>query len=294
MRPAGQVELLADRLRRQSTLGCAHTGAHRSVCSSSIEVLGYAGQRSTKNPDSSQLHSASRVSAALRRNRSSSSATAKNFNRRLTQRSSGPMCLSKKSLLHLSVCATSPAAHSTPRRIGSAQQNLVLLAAGALGLAGCGGGADEQVSEQTSDELIVNLDAQGDFKAPGLRATLDAQGATRTRVMVDGLDEGERAGGGANPAHVHRGTCEEPIAAGTYEIGQLEGPVAETIIDVPISDLVGGGYVVEVHLPPVDGRAGPGEAGMKRRAGRTRTGASAGQHLHVAIDDLVVRRRSLL
>ena len=79
------------------------------------------------------------------------------------------------------------------------------------------------------------------------------------RVMVDGLEEGEPAGGGANPAHVHRGTCEEPIDAETYEIGQLKGPVAEADIDVPISDLVGGGYVVEVHLPPAPGRAGRGE-----------------------------------
>ena len=77
--------------------------------------------------------------------------------------------------------------------------------------------------------------------------------------MVDGLDEGGPAGGGANPAHVHRGTCEEPIAAETYVIGNLKGPVAEAVIDVPISDLVGGGWAVGVHLLPPEGRAGPGE-----------------------------------
>ncbi len=103
---------------------------------------------------------------------------------------------------------------------------------------------------QTSDELVVDLESQGDFKAPGLRATFDAEGASRTRAMVDGQDEGEPAGGGVNPAPVHRGTCEEPIAAETYVIGQLKGPVAEADINVPISDLVGGGYVLEVNLLP--------------------------------------------
>ena len=136
---------------------------------------------------------------------------------------------------------------------------LLSLASVAL-LAACGGGDNKQESEQASDELVVDLESQGDFNAPGLRATLDAQGtAARTRVVVDGLDEGEPAGGGANPAHVHRGTCEEPIAAETYLIGKLKGPVAEAVIDVPISDLVGGGWVVEVHLLPPEGSAGPGE-----------------------------------
>lgn len=125
-------------------------------------------------------------------------------------------------------------------------------------LAACGGGEEEQQSERVSDEVLVDLEAEGDL-APGLRATLEAEGASRTRVLVDGLDEGEPAGGGANPAHVHRGTCEEPIAAGTYLIGKLKGSVAEAVIDVPISDLVGGGWVVEVHLLPPEGRAGPGE-----------------------------------
>ena len=48
------------------------------------------------------------VSAALPRNQSSSSAIATNFNRpRLTQRSSGAMCSSKKSRLQPSACAAS-------------------------------------------------------------------------------------------------------------------------------------------------------------------------------------------
>ena len=42
-------------------------------------------------------------------------------------------------------------------------------------------------------------------------------------------------------------------------IGPLKDPVAEADIDVPISDLVGGGYVVEVHLLPAEGREGPGD-----------------------------------
>ena len=138
------------------------------------------------------------------------------------------------------------------------RMKLVSLACMAL-LAGCGGGEEEQQSEQASDDIVVDLEAQGDYDASGLRATLKAEGASRTRVLVDGLDEGEPTGGGANPAHIHRGTCEEPNDAGTYEIGQLKGPVAEAVIEVPIADLVGGGYVVEVHLPPAEGRARPGE-----------------------------------
>ena len=53
-------------------------------------------------------HRAIKVSAAFRRNQSSISAIATNFNRpRRTHFNSGPMCLSKKSRLQPSACALS-------------------------------------------------------------------------------------------------------------------------------------------------------------------------------------------
>ena len=84
------------------------------------------------------------------------------------------------------------------RRMTLASLASVALLAASL-LAACGGGEEGQDSAQTSDELVLDLQSQGEFKAPGLRVTLDAEGASRTRVMVDGLDEGEPAGVARTP-----------------------------------------------------------------------------------------------
>ena len=78
------------------------------------------------------------------------------------------------------------------------RMKLVSLACMAL-LAGCGGGEEEQQSEQASDDIVVDLEAQGDYDASGLRATLEAEGALWTRVLVDGLDEGEPTGAAPTP-----------------------------------------------------------------------------------------------
>jgi hypothetical protein len=84
---ARRMPLRQDCYQRQSEWRA--TGAHPLICSGLGPSLGYPTRRSSGR---------SRVKAALRRNQSSISAIATNFNRpRRTHRSSGPMCLSKKS-----------------------------------------------------------------------------------------------------------------------------------------------------------------------------------------------------
>jgi hypothetical protein len=129
---------------------------------------------------------------------------------------------------------------------------VLALFASVLALGACGGGGDDAASDENAgDDIAVELDQQNDSSVTGLRATLVVEGRSSTRIVVDGLDEGEPSGGGANPVHLHRGSCDEPAAGETVQLGELTGSESESVVDVPIGELVGGGYVVDVHLPPI-------------------------------------------
>ena len=81
--------------------------------------------------------------------------------------------------------------------------------AACLVVSSCGGGGDE--AETTEHLARSRLNSEhGDAGAVGVRATLRYETPEQTTVIVDGLDEGEPAGGGANPVYLRSGTCDEP------------------------------------------------------------------------------------
>jgi hypothetical protein len=118
---------------------------------------------------------------------------------------------------------------------------LLLLAV--IALAGCGGDA---VGDEDPGEIAFDLASESG--AAGVRATLTFEGRDRTRVVVDGLDEGEPGGGGPNRAWLYRGTCDD-LEEVAQELASIEGPSSETNVQVGLGALMNGDYAIVVGLP---------------------------------------------
>jgi ABC-type glycerol-3-phosphate transport system substrate-binding protein len=122
----------------------------------------------------------------------------------------------------------------------------VLLLAGLLLLAGCGG-SDEAETTGEPGEITFALDEVGDADA-GVRAILTYETPEKTTITVDGLDEGEPAGGGANPVLLRSGTCDEPKDI-IFELEKLSGATSETTVELALTALLNGDYNIQVGLP---------------------------------------------
>ena len=124
---------------------------------------------------------------------------------------------------------------------------LVLVLVGLLLLSGCGGSEE---AETTGDpgEITFDLEEAGDAGVTGVRATLTYETPEKTTVTVDGLDEGEPAGGGANPVLLRSGTCDEPKDI-VFELERLSGATSETTVELALTALLNGGYNIQVGLP---------------------------------------------
>ena len=124
---------------------------------------------------------------------------------------------------------------------------LVVLLIGLLVLAGCGGSEEAQTTGDPG-EITFELDATGDAGVAGVRAILTYETPEKTTVTVDGLDEGEPAGGGANPVLLRRGTCDEPEGV-VFELDKLSGATSKTTVELALTALLNGDYNIQVGLP---------------------------------------------
>jgi hypothetical protein len=130
------------------------------------------------------------------------------------------------------------------RRLVLVVSFLSVLAA-ALALVACGGSDAETTSDP--GEIAFDLDTLEEG-AEGVRATLSFEGRDRTTIRIDGLDVGEPAGGGPNPAWLRRGSCDEPEDV-VAELGTLRGPATEATVPVGLPALLNGDYAIAVGLP---------------------------------------------
>jgi ABC-type glycerol-3-phosphate transport system substrate-binding protein len=131
--------------------------------------------------------------------------------------------------------------------VTSRSNALVLLLVALLVLAGCGGGSDEAETTADPGEITFELDEVGDAGA-GVRAILTYETPEKTTITVDGLDEGEPAGGGANPVLLRSGTCDEPKDV-IFELEKLSGATSETTVELALTALLNGDYNIQVGLP---------------------------------------------
>jgi hypothetical protein len=121
-----------------------------------------------------------------------------------------------------------------------------LLLTAAILAVGCSG-SDEAETTGEAGEITFELDDVGDAQVSGVRATLTFVSPDRTTIRVDGLDEGENAGGGPNPVQLTQGTCGDPGQV-VYELEDLSGSISETTVDLGLVALQNGEYTVQVGL----------------------------------------------
>ena len=116
----------------------------------------------------------------------------------------------------------------------------------ALIVTGCGG-SNEGESTGEPGEVAFDLEPAGVGGASGVRATLTFESSDRTTVVVDGLDEGESAGGGPNPVWLKNGSCGE-LGDIVLTLAPLQGSTSETTVDLGLPALMSGDYAIEVGL----------------------------------------------
>src|SRR3712207_2902660 len=92
-------------------------------------------------------------------------------------------------------------------------------------------------------------------------AVLVPAGAAQTpadqATPVGGVEDGD----GPRPAHIHAGTCDQlgevviPLEDLAEPDGERAGPdtaqavkVSETVVDMPLEDIIDGGHAINVHL----------------------------------------------
>ena len=124
---------------------------------------------------------------------------------------------------------------------------LVLLVISVLLLAACGG-SNEVESTGEPGEIAFELNEVGDAGVAGVRATLSHETPEKTTIVVDGLDEGEPAGGGPNPVVLRSGTCDAPKNL-IFKLEPLQGSTSKTTVDLALTALLNGDYHIEIGLP---------------------------------------------
>ena len=149
---------------------------------------------------------------------------------------------------------------SPPRRLYPA----AFCAVFCLAAASCGGSTQAD-STGKAGEVAFALPSGS---AAGIRATLSYVARDRTRIRVDGLDEGESGGGGANPVWLKRGTCDQPLDT-VQNLQALRGSTSKSSVRLGLSALLNGDYLVAVGLPKSTELLACGEVPHDVQAGRT-------------------------
>ncbi len=111
---------------------------------------------------------------------------------------------------------------------------------------GCG---DDDGAEDTGEpgEVAFDLQEVDDSNVAGARAVLTYVGSDRTRVLVDGIDNQEPSGAGANPVELRRGSCSRPGNV-VAKLPPLAGSSSTGTVQLGLAQLVEGDYAVVVEL----------------------------------------------
>jgi Cu/Zn superoxide dismutase len=116
---------------------------------------------------------------------------------------------------------------------------VVLAAAGLIGVAGCGGGSDDETAGAA--DLTLQLVEQNSSGQDGT-ATFTSLAGGRTRIVLELTNPPEVP----QPAHVHSGTCDDlgdPVVALT----SVEDGTSDTEVERSLEELEQGDLVVHAH-----------------------------------------------
>ena len=122
----------------------------------------------------------------------------------------------------------------------------IVVASAALVAAGCGG-SDSGQGTGDPGEVAFDLQAANDSNVAGARAVLTYVRSDRTRVLVDGIDNQEPSGAGANPVQLRRGSCSSPGKV-VAKLPPLSGSSSTGTVQLGLPQLVAGDYAVVVEL----------------------------------------------
>ena len=113
---------------------------------------------------------------------------------------------------------------------------LLLVFAATLLLAGCGG--DDELSGSVNMPLVTQNDSGQDGEA-----TLSEVDSDTTRVVL----EVENPSADPQPAHIHRGSCENLDPQPEYPLENVVDGKSTTEVNVAVEDLVDKGFAINVH-----------------------------------------------
>jgi len=94
----------------------------------------------------------------------------------------------------------------------------------------------------THPDVTVRMMSQSHSGEQGTATLTDLNG--RTRVVIHLLHENTT---GNQPAHIHAGTCAKSNPAPKYPLKNVVLGDSNTIVDVPITSLLGGRFAINVH-----------------------------------------------
>lgn len=110
--------------------------------------------------------------------------------------------------------------------------------------AGCGGTTSSESG--TSDlEIEVPLDEQNGSAESGT-ATLTAVG-DQTKVVLDIQSRSATPVAPRQPAHIHKGTCDELDPTPAYGLNDVRAGTSTSTVDVKLDDLINDTVAINVH-----------------------------------------------
>ena len=92
------------------------------------------------------------------------------------------------------------------------------------------------------DTVDFDLDEVDDSGVTGSVTMTADNGSTTVSIELDGAPED-----GVHPVHIHEGTCDD-LGDVAYPLEDVVDGQSESTVDVELSNLLGGGYAINVHL----------------------------------------------
>jgi hypothetical protein len=110
--------------------------------------------------------------------------------------------------------------------------------------AGCGGSSSSE-SGSTEQEITVPLEEESGSAESGT-ATLTVVG-DQTKVVLDVQSRSATPVASKQPAHIHKGSCEELDPTPAYGLSDVTAGTSTSTVNVKLDELLNDAFVINVH-----------------------------------------------